>query len=213
MSHSVSPQCPDHTQYLLQPGYHLPVLSSLSFSSFWLFCSSPPPCNRHPKLLGHRCKYSILSSHFLKNCHIGALMPWFSNLPISEAQKIEGSAHHGHTSPRKLCFGANAPQHVVPARCRSPSHKANTSQAMSCLPKFWNVLDYIQIGCACSHTLFSSSCFVIFPLHQCSSAVMKDTRIIKASFYIGTFSNRWRLSFKQAYLWNQTEVLQNLFRP
>ena len=61
-------------------------------------------------------------------------MPWLSDLPISEAQKIEGSTHHGHTSLRKLCFGANAPQHVVPARCRSRSHKANTSQAMSCLP-------------------------------------------------------------------------------
>ena len=72
-------------------------------------------------------------------------------------------------------------------------HKANTSQAMSCLP---NVLDYIQIVCACGHTLLFSSCFVICPLHQCSSPSWQqwcrteDHQGQPFQRYI-TFSNRW----------------------
>ena len=69
--HSVSLQCLGRTEYLLQPGYHFPNLSSLSFSSFWLFCPSPPPCNYHLELLAHQRKYYILSTHLLQNCHIG----------------------------------------------------------------------------------------------------------------------------------------------
>ena len=40
-SHSVSLQCLSHAQYPLQPGYHFPYLSSLSFSSFWRFLLFP----------------------------------------------------------------------------------------------------------------------------------------------------------------------------
>ena len=164
-SHSISLPCLGHTQYLLQPEYHLPHLSSLSFSSFWLFCTSPPPSNWDLELLAHRRKYSILSSHLLQIWHIGL---WCHGCLI--CQFLKRSTLGQRTSwPRrspKTLFGGNAPQHVVPARCRSRSHRANTSQAMSCLS---NVLDYIQIGCACGHTLLLSFCFVICPLRQCSS--------------------------------------------
>ena len=43
---------PGDTKYLLQPGYHLPDLSSLSFSAFWLFAYL------------HNLVIGLLSSHF-----------------------------------------------------------------------------------------------------------------------------------------------------
>ena len=122
-------------------------------------------------------------------------MSWVSNLPISEAQKIEGSAHHGHTSPRKPFLGgggggANAPQHVVPARFRCRSHEANTFQAMSCLP---NALDYVKIECACGHTHLSFSWLATadYTIFTILEAVILDRWIIKARFYEGTITNRW----------------------
>ena len=120
-SHSVNLQCLGHTLYHLQPGYHLPDFSS--------HVHTPSLISGFFALL-HHLEIGILSSYsstYLLHPELSsspelphrAVMQWLSNLPISEAQEIEGSAHHGHTRPRKLCLGANAPQHhVVPGHTK-----------------------------------------------------------------------------------------------
>ena len=120
-----------------------------------------------------------------------AVMPR-SNLPISEAQKIDDSAHHDHAhKSQKTLFGANSPQTCCSARCRSRSHKASPSQAMSCLS---NVLDYYPNEvCLWPHTIVLlllchlPTTPIFFTI---LAAVMLDRRIVKASFSKGTFSNR-----------------------
>ena len=93
------------------------ISSTLSFSSFWLFCSSPPLCNWHLELLARRRKFSILSSHLLQNCHIGL---WCHGclicpFPRLKLRKLRAAHIMATQVPENFVWGKlNAPQHVVP---------------------------------------------------------------------------------------------------
>ena len=199
-SHSVSLQCLGHTQYLLQQDIVFQV-SSLSLSSSLSRIFARP----HHLVLGISSSLlidistrSILSSHLLHNCpHIGLRCHGCVVSPFLK-RRILRAAHIMATQVQENFFfwgggGGNAPPHimsfqlvVVPRHTKQTLLKqltvSQTSLISKCVP-FPHTL-FLLLLCHLPTTSMS--------LHRAIlAAVMLDRRIIKASFYEGTFSNRW----------------------
>ena len=118
-------------------------------------------------------------------------MPWLSNLPISEAQKIEGSAHHGHTSHRNFVLG-QCTTVVSFSTLSFPITQSKHFSSKFLSPKSsWY---YPNLLCLWPHTIVLlllchlPTTLVFFTI---LAAVMFDRRIVKASFSEGTFSKHW----------------------
>ena len=126
--------------------------------------------------------------------NIMAVMPWLSNLPVSEAQKIEGSSHHGHTSPGNHCSGENAP-HVHPVGpgslsfpvTQSKHFSINVFSSNSLHPNWVYLWPHTLVLLVLCHLPITPMLFTILQL----AAVMLYRGIIKVIFYERTFSNRF----------------------
>ena len=91
-------------------------------------------------------------------------MPWLSNLPISEAQKIEGTHIMATQVPENFVLGAKLHHSRVVQHVEVPGLTRQTL-LKQCLVSQTSLI-FSKLGqCACGHTPFSSYCFVICPLH------------------------------------------------